>query len=191
LVDRAGPNGITLTTQQILDSVDTPDKLPKKWPKDSTRAGGQLKRLAPALRTIGIEVDDSQRGPAPKRQRLYKLTASAERRSAAASTASINDGNGPVTSGNGVDAGMDAVASTPTPGMDAMDAGMDAGLFAASTPETSPDQQLSGAMDARDAMDAEMRPLSELRPKTPCARCSRPQWNALGSPLCGACRDAA
>jgi hypothetical protein len=191
LVDRAGPDGLTLTTQQILDSVDTPDKPPKKWPKDSTRAGGQLKRLAPALRTIGIEVDDSQRGPAPKRQRLYKLTATADRRCATASTASTPDGNGDLTSGNGVDAGTDAAASTPTPRMDAVDAGMDAALFSASTHGTGSDQHLSGTRDAMDAMDAEMRPPSELRPKTPCTRCSRLQWNSEGSPLCGFCREAA
>lgn len=170
LVDAAGPDGVTLTTQQILDSVATPDKPSKKWPKDATRAGGQLKRLAPALRTIGIEVDDSQRGPAPKRQRLYKLTASEERRKAAAdrrcetaSTASTHDQKGPVTSGNGVDAEMDAVASTPRPeqlGMDAVDAEMDASRFTASTPQAAPDQQVPRGMDARDARDAEMRPLS-------------------------------
>ncbi|GAA2901933.1 DNA primase family protein [Streptomyces mexicanus] len=33
--------------------------------------------------------------------------------------------------------------------------------------------------------------LAQLRPKTPCARCSRPQWNAEGSPLCLECRTAA
>ncbi|MEV8396189.1 phage/plasmid primase, P4 family [Streptomyces sp. NPDC057596] len=33
--------------------------------------------------------------------------------------------------------------------------------------------------------------LTQLRPKTPCARCSRPQWNAEGSPLCDPCRTAA
>lgn len=191
LVDKSGPDGLTLTTQQILDSVETPDKPPKKWPKDSTRAGGQLKRLAPALRTIGIEVDDSQRGPAPKRQRLYRLTATADRRCATASTASTSDGNGALTSGNGVDAGMDAVASTPTPGMDARDAGVDAALFAASTTRTASEQGVSGALDAMDARDAEMRPLSELRPKTPCESCGRPQWNVEGSPLCGECREAA
>ncbi|MFI5803004.1 ATP-binding protein [Streptomyces sp. NPDC051561] len=194
LVDRAGAEGLTLTTQQILDQVDTPDKLPKKWPKDSTRAGGQLKRLAPALRTIGIEVDDSQRGPAPKRQRLYKLNATAERRSATASTASTPDENRGLTSGNGVDAGMDAVASTPTPGMDAVDAGMDAALFAASTPQSTPELQRHGGMDAGDAMDAVVHPLSApvtARPQTPCSSCGRNQWNAEGSPLCGRCREVA
>lgn len=195
LVDRAGPDGITVTASELLERVQAPERLPKKWPKDSTRAGGQLKRLAPVLRTIGIEVDDSKRGPAPKRQRLYHLTASADRRCETASTASSTDGKDAVTSGNRVDAGMDAVASTPLPeqlGMDAVDAEMDASHPVASIPGTRSDQQLSHGMDAADAMDAEMRPLShDVRPKTPCARCSRPQWNAEGSPLCGACRDAA
>jgi hypothetical protein len=186
LVDGAGPEGLTLTTQQILDSVATPDKPPKKWPKDSTRAGGQLKRLAPALRTIGIEVDDSQRGPAPKRQRLYKLTASADRRCATASTASSTDRNVGLTSANGVDAGMDAAASTPRSeqlGMDAVDAEMDARDSPASTLRVAPDQHVSRGMDAMDAMDAGMRPLSSavtgygrsLDRSTPmCATCRTP-----------------
>ncbi|MFM9595798.1 phage/plasmid primase, P4 family [Streptomyces scabiei] len=33
--------------------------------------------------------------------------------------------------------------------------------------------------------------LAQLRPKTPCQRCGRNQWNAEGSPLCGDCRTAA
>lgn len=171
LVDKAGPAGLTLTTQQILDSVVAPDKLPKKWPKDSTRAGGQLKRLAPALRTIGIEVDDSQRGPAPKRQRLYKLTSTAERRSATASTASSDGQKGGLTSADGVDASEGATASTPGASMDAVDAGMDAGLFVASTPVTASDQRGFAAMDAVDAMDAEMQPLSNDRL---CVSCGLP-----------------
>ncbi|MEU3204252.1 ATP-binding protein [Streptomyces cyaneofuscatus] len=171
LVDKAGPEGLTLTTQQILDKVDTPDKLPKKWPKDSTRAGGQLKRLAPALRTIGIEVDDSQRGPAPKRQRLYKLTASAERRSATASTASSTDGKGPVSSAYGVDASEGATASTPQGGMDARDADVDADLFTASTPSNVSDLRKRQQVDARDAMDAGMQRLSNL---PTCAGCGGP-----------------
>lgn len=76
LVRAAGPTGVELTAAQLLESVNAPEKLPKKWPKDPTRAAGQLKRLAPALRTIGIEVDDSKRQPDGNRSRLYRLTAS-------------------------------------------------------------------------------------------------------------------
>ncbi|MGP3950091.1 ATP-binding protein [Streptomyces sp. 7N604] len=80
LVDTSGPEGIEMTAAQILEAVQTPEKLPKKWPKDPTRAGGQLKRLAPALRTVGINVDDSRRQPDGNRSRLYRLTASESRR---------------------------------------------------------------------------------------------------------------
>ncbi|MET8808135.1 ATP-binding protein [Streptomyces sp. NPDC004546] len=76
LVRSSGPDGITVTAAQLLESVTAPEKLPKKWPKDATRAAGQLKRLAPALRTIGIDVDDSKRQPDGNRSRLYSLTAS-------------------------------------------------------------------------------------------------------------------
>ncbi|WP_199843966.1 ATP-binding protein [Streptomyces albireticuli] len=114
LVDKAGPDGLTLTASQLLAAVEIPDKLPKKWPKDSTRAGGQLKRLAPALRTIGIEVDDSQRGPKPKKQRLYSLTASAERRCETASPASPQAPKPSVTCGNRGDA-SDGPSASPHP----------------------------------------------------------------------------
>lgn len=83
LVDSAGPGGVTLTAQELLDAVHAPDRLPKKWPKDSTRAAGQLKRLAPALRTVGVDVDDSQRQPKGNRSRLYQLTSSESRRKTA------------------------------------------------------------------------------------------------------------
>lgn len=76
LMRKAGPEGITVTAAQLLESVATPEKLPKKWPKDPTRAAGHLKRLAPALRTIGIDVDDSSRQPTGNRSRLYRLTVS-------------------------------------------------------------------------------------------------------------------
>ncbi|MFF3878487.1 ATP-binding protein [Streptomyces sp. NPDC001978] len=74
LVRAAGTAGICMTAADILGKVAIPEKLPRKWPKDPTRAGGQLKRLAPALRAIGIDVDDTQREPDGNRSRLYRLT---------------------------------------------------------------------------------------------------------------------
>ncbi|WP_225848789.1 ATP-binding protein [Streptomyces sp. HPF1205] len=74
LVRAAGPEGICMSAADILAAVDAPEKLPRRWPKDATRAGGQLKRLAPALRAIGIDVDDSRREPDGNRSRLYRLT---------------------------------------------------------------------------------------------------------------------
>jgi hypothetical protein len=192
LVDRAGPDGITLTASELLERVQAPERLPKKWPKDPTRAGGQLKRLAPALRTIGIDVDDSKRGPKPKKQRLYTLTATPERRYETASPAS------PSSSETGADlcergGRYEGDASVP-PRLrgDAENVVGDAGPFAASPHGAASDLRKHARGDAGDAGDAGMHPLSdEPRPKRPCARCSRPQWNAEGSPLCGACRDAA
>ncbi|MER5263071.1 hypothetical protein ABTZ99_13480 [Actinosynnema sp. NPDC002837] len=79
LVDAAGPDGLRLTATELLAKIGEPERRPKRWPADATRAGGQLKRLAPVLRAIGIEVDDSERGHGSKR--LYRLTATPERRS--------------------------------------------------------------------------------------------------------------
>jgi hypothetical protein len=191
LVDRAGPDGIVLTASELLERVPTPDRLPKKWPKDPTRAGGQLKRLAPALRTIGIEVDDSKRGPKPKKQRLYHLTASAERRYETASPASPDEGE--TASGQHEQGGRyrgDA-SGPPTGRGDAGDAAGDAGPRTASPQDAASDQHGYDRGDAGDAGDAETHPLSDPHPKTPCERCGRGQWNADGSPHCYDCRTAA
>jgi hypothetical protein len=168
LVDRSGPLGVTLTASELLERVPTPDKLPKKWPKDPTRAGGQLKRLAPALRTIGIEVDDSKRGPSPKKQRLYRLTASSERRSETASPASPNGPDGALTSENRGDAEGGTLAS-PTPAVGTLeDAEGDAALFVASPHGTASDLREHSRGDAGDAGDAEMQPLSNAVTCTGC-----------------------
>lgn len=177
LVDRAGPLGVSLTASQLLERVPTPDKLPKKWPKDPTRAGGQLKRLAPALRTIGIEVDDSKRGPSPKKQRLYKLTASAERRYETASPASPNSPDSAVTSGNRGDAEGGTLASPTSAGGTLGDAEGDAVLFTASPHDTASDLREHSRGDAGDAGDAEMQPLSNA---ALCAVCHEPMDPAAG-----------
>ncbi|MFF9494245.1 ATP-binding protein [Streptomyces flaveolus] len=192
LVDRAGADGITLTASELLERVPAPDKLPRKWPKDPTRAGGQLKRLAPALRTIGIEVDDSKRGPKPKKQRLYTLTASAERRYETASPASPNAQGVPADQEE--QGGRYRVdASGPlAPRGDAGNAAGDALTLVASPQRTTSEQHGYARGDAGTLGDAEMQPLStDVHPKTPCEQCGRPQWNAAGSPLCLDCRDAA
>ncbi len=185
LVDRQPRDKpLSLTAGDLLERVHAPDKLPKSWPKDATRAGGQIKRLAPALRTIGIEVDDTKRGPAPKRQRLITLAATDERlaerqqdrRSDTASTASTPYENSTLTSENGVDASAPPLASTPGPAqleMDAGDAAMDAAPPTASTPEHGSDLLKQAGMDAGDAMDAETRPLSHPA-VVPCAGCGDP-----------------
>jgi hypothetical protein len=71
---REQPEGTwTGTALQLLELV-TPEKPPKNWPKDATRTGGRLKRIAPLLRQAGISFDDAQREPQGNRSRLYTLT---------------------------------------------------------------------------------------------------------------------
>ncbi|WP_328758029.1 ATP-binding protein [Streptomyces sp. NBC_00271] len=62
------------TAGQLLDLLPPPDGYHPKWPKDAPRAGGQLKRLAPMLRSVGINYDDTSRTPDRRRQRLISLT---------------------------------------------------------------------------------------------------------------------
>lgn len=168
LVDRAGPEGITLTASELLERVPTPERLPKKWPKDPTRAGGQLKRLAPALRTIGVEVDDSKRGPKPKKQRLYTLKASAERRYETASPASPQASETHSEQGEqGGRYGGDA--SVPRQGRgDAETLWGDAKPSTASPHNEAFDQPKQNRGDAGTLGDAEMRPLSSETTTTAC-----------------------
>ncbi|MFF0429384.1 ATP-binding protein [Streptomyces sp. NPDC004520] len=65
----------TGTAAQLLEQVPPPGGIrPPSWPKDATRAGGKVKRLAPLLRSIGITVDDTQRSQDRHRSRLLVLT---------------------------------------------------------------------------------------------------------------------
>ncbi|GLW20677.1 ATP-binding protein [Microbispora triticiradicis] len=166
LVDKAGPEGLTLTAQELLDRVATPDKLPKKWPKDSTRAAGQLKRLAPALRTIGINVDDTQRGPAPQRQRLYKLTASESRRitapgaPAAPGTSSDQHERPGATGDASTRTAPGSTRTAPAPGAPGAVPGAENRAAPASgTPADQPKHPPPGAPGAPGA---EMQPLSDV-----------------------------
>lgn len=175
LVDRAGPLGVTLTASELLERVPAPSKLPKKWPKDSTRAGGQLKRLAPALRTIGIEVDDTQRQPKGNRSRLYKLTASESRRisAPAAPTAPATASDQRESAGASAESstrnGESSTRSTASAGA----AGARAGAGDPAAPATDPLPDLGGydAAGAAGAAGAEMQPLSKT---VTCAGCGYP-----------------
>ncbi|MEU9657562.1 hypothetical protein [Streptomyces chartreusis] len=46
------------------------------------------------------------------------------------------------------------------------------------------------AKDPKPESGQECQGEPQARPQTPCAKCDRMQWNAEGSPLCGACRSA-
>lgn len=194
LVDQAGPDGLCLTAQQILDQVDAPERLPKKWPKDSTRAAGQLRRLAPALRTIGINVDDSKRQPTGNRSRLYHLTASEGRRNAAPAapaapgTPSEQQELAGAETEASTRAGADSTRGTPAAGA----AGAAAGAANPLAPahDTVSDQGEHPSAGAAGAAGAEMRSLS---PNVigPCRRCSAPthRYGPGGNALCPDCRQ--
>ncbi|MEF9913300.1 MULTISPECIES: ATP-binding protein [unclassified Streptomyces] len=73
LVEQAGT--WTGTAAQLLEQAQPPGGVrPQNWPKDATRAGGKVKRLAPLLRSIGITVDDTQRSRDRHRAKLLILT---------------------------------------------------------------------------------------------------------------------
>ncbi|MEU5221053.1 ATP-binding protein, partial [Streptomyces sp. NPDC020807] len=64
----------TGTAAMLLEHVQPPGGIrPPSWPKDATRAGGKVKRLAPLLRSIGITVDDTQRSRDRHRHKLLVL----------------------------------------------------------------------------------------------------------------------
>ncbi|GAA0668623.1 ATP-binding protein [Streptomyces thermocarboxydovorans] len=63
------------TAAQLLEVLPLPGGIrPQGWPKDATRAGGRVKRLAPLLRSIGITVDDTQRSRDRHRHKLLILS---------------------------------------------------------------------------------------------------------------------
>jgi hypothetical protein len=75
LVDQAGTwQG---TAGALLEALPAPMVRPPNWPKDATRAGGRVKRLAPLLRSIGITVDDTQRSRDRTRHKLLTLARAA------------------------------------------------------------------------------------------------------------------
>jgi hypothetical protein len=55
LIDRVG--SWTGTASELLDVVPRPDPAPRSWPATHQAVGGQLRRVAPALRAAGYHVD--------------------------------------------------------------------------------------------------------------------------------------
>lgn len=195
LVDQAGREGVKLTAQQILDRVATPDRLPRNWPKDSTRAAGQLKRLAPALRTIGVDVDDSERQTTGNRSRLYKLTASESRcnTAPAAPTAPATTSDQQRRAGASEGHSTRTAPGSTRNGCSAGAAGASAGAEndTAPAPDTTADQERHTRPGAAGAPGAVMRLLS--KDVGPCVRCRTPcnRYGDDGSSLCPDCQDAA
>ncbi|MET7701335.1 ATP-binding protein [Streptomyces sp. NPDC005485] len=183
LVRSAGPDGLTVTAAQLLESVAAPEKLPKKWPKDPTRAAGQLKRLAPALRTIGIDVDDSTRQPDGNRSRLYRLTASEKHRISAPGAPAAPEPAPDQQQSPGADSAPSTRTSThstrnPAP-PGAADAAPGAGPLTAPGAHTPTDQAEHPPPGAPGAPGAGLQLFSDATPH--CQACSDPLDPALAA----------
>ena len=138
----------TGTAGQLLELV-TPDKgAPKGWPKDATRAGGRLKRVAPLLRQAGISFDDSEREPQGNRSRLYTLAVNP-------------DESQPE---NRRDTAPAAPAAPGTVTDLPQRAGASAGAAGAATPAPAPDLASAGAAGASAGAGLNAAPAGGTRP---------------------------
>jgi hypothetical protein len=160
LANRAGDWQGTAT--DLLAAVVTPDPRPKEWPKDATRASGRLKRLATALRAVGIEVTET-RSTDRNRTRLYRIKhcddlppGDFHSPASAPSETSSSAFDQPELAGADVDATVQAsstsVRNQSLPA--AANAGADTDRALASASETSPDLLISALPDATDAVGA-------------------------------------
>jgi hypothetical protein len=190
----------TGTAGRLLELV-TPDKgVPKNWPKDATRAGGRLKRVAPLLRQAGISFDDSEREPQGNRSRLYALAvipgpSRPENQRDAAPAAPAAPGT--VTdlrqhAGAGAGTGNGRAPAAPAgrgAGVGAAGAGAGAENGAAPVSGTKRDQPKHGRAGAAGAAGAALRAISEPAPCAVCGAQLDPVLAAMGEtarPTCGA-----
>lgn len=169
------------TAGQLLELIPPPDGYHPQWPKDATRAGGRLKRIAPLLRSVGIAYDDTTRTQDRARQRLIRLTPS-EMRCNSVSAASAVSATG-ADQHKAADTGADAereTASTQCPQSRCADTGTDVADTAespVSATNTPADLQESSSADTADAADTGLHPTSTEALR--CPRCTRPMDPAL------------
>jgi hypothetical protein len=74
----------TVLLEELAVLLPDKDRPPKGWPADATRAGGALRRFAPALRQHGIEAERDREGKA--RTRTWEIRKLASAASAASAT---------------------------------------------------------------------------------------------------------
>jgi hypothetical protein len=178
----------TGTATELLGAVITPEPMPKTWPKDPTRTGGQLKRVATALRAVGIEVTED-RSADRNRTRMYTImkqpdegpsetggdTASAA--SAASGTASDQQELADATALHSVRASVRTSATA-----DAADTAADTGHPLASAPHMPPDLREWSAADAADAADAGITTPISAAPC--CGECGAPEDSVIHAACC-------
>ena len=161
----------TGTAGQLLKLV-TPEKPPKTWPKDATRAAGRLNRVAPLLRQAGISVSDAGREPQGNRSRLYTLAVvsdiprpennDAPAPAAPAAPATVIDLRGRT----GASAGSSDCPplAAPAPAAGAASAGAGTGNSAAPATGTVHDQHKGRPTGAAGATGAASWPISQPAP---------------------------
>jgi hypothetical protein len=157
LANRAGEWQGTAT--ELLAAVVTPDPRPKEWPKDATRASGRLKRLATALRAVGIEVTET-RSSNRNRTRLYRIEQRIGRppgnpqnpaSEASAASGVTSDVQEPTDAATDTAARSSIASVRSLPSTVAAQTGTDADRLLATAPGTRSDLLVSGLADAADA----------------------------------------
>jgi hypothetical protein len=146
------------------------DHPPSGWPKDATRAGGQLRRMAPSLRVFGIEVDYDREGRKGARTWLVRKIASV----ASAASAGTSD------QGTRTDAGS---------GLPTLLTLADAGDSASVGEDRAGQPRETSLADAADAGSGVTNgfPVAEAGRCSWCGTlCHR--YGPDGSPLCGNCQ---
>ena len=161
----------TGTAGRLLELV-TPEKPPKTWPKDATRAAGRLNRVAPVLRQAGISVTDAGREAQGNRSRLYTLAVVSdeprpENNGAPAPAApeapgTVIDLRGRAGASAGVSDGSPPAAPSPAAGAAGASAG--AGNIAAPATGTVLDQRKHHPAGAAGAAGAASWPISQPAP---------------------------
>lgn len=128
----------------LLELLGVPDPKPKHWPADAQRAGAALRRVAPALRSVGVPVDEAGRD-GRKRTPLWRIghpEAQAGELFADYDSHGSHDSKGPVTSGNAAShtqsARLDQAALRLAPGAGASHS--EAGASHTSAPWLAPSQ---------------------------------------------------
>jgi hypothetical protein len=132
----------------------------KTWPKDAARLSGRLRRLATALRSVGIIIDLDREGHNRIRQIEIKRTrADKDNKASAASAASAGQESEDQTKayeGRGADADADAEVHTDRPQTSASTQepnGADADADAQHHPERPPESPEKGRLQREDAAD--------------------------------------
>lgn len=166
----------TGTAGRLLEMV-TPERPPKNWPRDATRAAGRLHHVAPLLRQAGISVSEAGREPQGNRSRLYALAVIPDTTSresdtnpapaapaAPAAPGTLIDLHERAGAGAGAMETRALAAPADCPAAGAAGAGAGAGNDLAPGQSSSFEQGKHGPSGAAGATGAGMRSISEAAP---------------------------